>query len=78
MGPVRIESTEMVAGDVLVARLSGAEKATVAAVRRGNKNYFVAPAGLGGTRKIESCSLTDCLHGGVEEIMEAKSKKRRK
>lgn len=69
-GPVRIERTEMRSKNALVARLSGASRATVAVVSRRGKYYVVAPPALGGTRAVPGHSLTDALHGAVGEISE--------
>lgn len=67
MGPVKIVKTEVRCPDVLVAKLSGAVRAEVAAVREGRKYYFVAPERMGGVREIPASSLTDCLHAWVWE-----------
>lgn len=65
MGPIKITKTDMKSGDVLVANLSGAVKAKIAAVKCGEKYFVVAPPKLGGTREVPADSLTDCLHASV-------------
>lgn len=75
----------MVAKDVLVAKLSGAVKGTVAVVRKGKDDFhMVAPPELGGTRRIDADSLTDGLHQEVYDMTDkvkkrqAKEKKKKK
>lgn len=68
-GPVKIECTKTLNGDVLIARLSGAVQGGVAVVKKGKEHYFVAPKSMGGTRKIEDAdSLTHGLHEIVFEL----------
>ena len=71
----------MRAPDVLVARLSGAARCEVAAVREGQRFFLVAPKRLGGTQEIPADSLTDCMNYGVGELgkrLGRKGKSRRK
>ncbi len=76
VGAVKIEKTKMVDKNVLVAKLSGAVEGTVAVVRKGeDKFHLVAPASLGGTRRVAADSLTDGLHQAVY-LMGEKAEKR--
>jgi hypothetical protein len=68
-GPVRIEKTKLVSRDMLVARLSGPVKGTVAVVRKGEDFFFARPKELGGkVEKVAADSLTDCLHQAVFDL----------
>lgn len=67
-GPITIESSEVVGKDMLVAKLSGKSNAQVAAVKKGDRYYFVAPKKLGGTQEIPADSLTDCLNYAVRQL----------
>lgn len=69
-GPIQISKTDMKSSDVLVASLSGAVKAQVAAVRSKGKYYVVAPEKLGGVREVPADSLTDGLHAAVWSMTE--------
>lgn len=61
-----------------MAKLSGAVKAEVAAVRCGKKYFVVAPPKLGGTREVPADSLTDCLHASVHAMGMKAAKERGK
>ncbi len=83
VGAVKIEKTKMIDKNVLVAKLSGAVEGTVAVVRKGeDKFHLVAPASLGGTRRVAADSLTDGLHQAVylmgEKAEKRQAKERRK
>ena len=75
-GPLRIARTELLADRVIVADLAGRSHASVAAVRRGGRFYFVAPGGLAGSgndprlviRETPACSLTDCMNSSVDDL----------
>jgi hypothetical protein len=75
---VKIEKTKVVSKDIMVAKLSGSTKATIAVVRDGEKYKVVAPAELGGTRAVPADSMTDCLHQAVYEMAEAAQKPKKK
>jgi len=85
-GPLRIARSEILGERVMVADLGGRSRASVAAVRRGNKYYFVAPRGLAGSGKdrrpviqeIPACSLTDCMNASVAELGYCLARRRRK
>lgn len=63
IGALKIERTEVVAPDVLVAEISGKVNAKVAVVREKGKYYVKAPAELGGKiEKVHAGSLTDCIN----------------
>lgn len=70
VGPLRIRKTRMAGaeGDVLLADLAGASKASVACVRTKRGYVVVAPKDLGGVQEVEADSLTDALHSRVEEL----------
>jgi len=78
VGPLKIESTEVVHKDLLVAKLSGAANTTVAAVKKGKKYFFVAPKSLGGTREVPADSLTDCMNYSVRTLSEIKKALKKK
>lgn len=69
VGPVKIRKTRLKGPDVLVAKLSGAARCEVAAIRHRGKYFFVAPERLGGTREVPADSLTDGLHAGVWNLI---------
>jgi hypothetical protein len=82
-GPLRIARTRVLAGgDVLVADLSGKSRASVAAVRKGDRFFFVAPGGLAGAGKkvwaTEACSLTDCVNLSVADLGRKAGRKARR
>lgn len=68
----------MKSSDVLVAKLSGAVRAEIAAVRCGTKYFVVAPPKLGGIREVPADSLTDCLHASVHAMGAKLAKEHRK
>jgi hypothetical protein len=71
-GPVRIKSTDIVADDVLKARLSGPQGGTAATVKVAGRFFYVAPkkAGENRIREVPADSLTDALHAGVFMVNE--------
>lgn len=72
VGRVRIRKTRMAgAGDVLVADLAGASKASVACVKMKRKYYVIGPRSLGGVQEVPADSLTDALHSHVEALGQA-------
>lgn len=80
-GLIKIEKTEVKARGVLVAKLSGAVNGEAAVVRHKGENYFVAPGILDEPKKVESGSLTDCLHESmlwVEDWAKGKGKAKEK
>ena len=52
----------------MLAKLSGASSATVAAVKHQGKYHLVAPEKLGGVVESPAESLTDCVNWGVTII----------
>ncbi len=79
VGAVKIEKTEMVGENVLMATLSGAVQGTVAVVRKAPDDYHVVPPnGVGDPQKVPADSLTDGLHQVVFEMGENVEKARRK
>ena len=63
MGPLKIERTEVVSPDILVADLGGAVHARVAVVKEKGKFFVKAPQELGGKlEQVPAASLTDCLN----------------
>lgn len=77
VGPVKIKKTSLRSPDVLIARLSGASKATVAVVRLKGEHYFVAPKRLGGIREVPADSLVDCMNYSVRELGRSMKAKKR-
>lgn len=85
-GPLRIARSELVGDRIIVADLAGASRASVAAVRRGNRFYFVAPGALAGAgkkrrlviRETPACSLTDCMNASVADLGTRDSARRKK
>jgi hypothetical protein len=66
-GPIRIKSTDIVADDVLKARLSGPQCGTAATVKVAGRFFYVAPRKGGElrAREVPADTLTDALHAGV-------------
>lgn len=50
------------------AKLSGLDNSEVAAVKVGEKFFFVGPKRLGGTLEVPADSLVDCLNYTVGQI----------
>lgn len=75
---MRIKKTSMKTPDVLVARLGGAIRATVAVVKTGEKYHFIAPKRLGGVQEVPADCLTDCLNWSILEVNEKVVRARRR
>jgi hypothetical protein len=71
-GPVRIKSTDIVADDVLKAKLSGPQGGTVATMKVAGRFFYVTPRKNGEikAREIPADTLTDALHAGVFMVNE--------
>ena len=52
----------------MVARLSGASRASIVVVKKGNRHFVIAPEKLGGNLEVPADSLTDALHFSVGEM----------